>query len=77
MARNKLSDLNNHLYAQLERLEDESLTPEQIKAEVSRAGAISRISSQIVANARVNLEAVKYISEGKIRHADLPKNLLE
>ncbi len=31
--KNKLADLNNHLFAQLERLSDEDLAPEQIEQE--------------------------------------------
>ena len=31
MARNKLSDLRDHMFAALERLDDEELTNEQIK----------------------------------------------
>lgn len=34
--KNKLSDLNNHLFAQIERLGDEDLTAEQIGQEVER-----------------------------------------
>jgi len=34
--KNRLSDLNDHLFAQMERLADESLTPEQIGHEATR-----------------------------------------
>ena len=33
MARNKISDLRDHMFAALERLNDESLSNEQIKEE--------------------------------------------
>lgn len=64
--KNSLTDLNNHLFAQLERLNDEELTGDNLKEEMSRAKAISSISKNIVDNARVLLDAQK-----KIQHGDL------
>ena len=61
--KNKLPDLNNHLFAQLERLSDEDLTPEQIEQEVKRTDAIVAVSDQIVANANLQLKAVKIIAD--------------
>ena len=61
--KNKLSDLNNHLFAQLERLGDEDLTPDQIRAEAQRAEAIVAVSAQIVRAADLQLKAVQVISE--------------
>lgn len=37
MTKNKLSDLQNLLFAQLERLDDEELTDEEVQKEVRRA----------------------------------------
>ena len=61
--KNKLTDLNNHLFAQLERLSDEDLTPEQIAREVQRAGAIVDVSDQIVRNADLQLKAVTLLAQ--------------
>ena len=57
--KNKLSDLNNHLFAQLERLSDEDLTMEQIDKEVTRGKAINEVAKTIVDNAKLVLEATK------------------
>lgn len=60
--KNKLSDLNNHLFAQLERLSDEDLTPEQIEQEAKRADAIVDVSDQIVRNADLQLKALNLLA---------------
>jgi len=60
--KNKLTDLNDHLFAQLERLSDESLTAEQIEQEVRRTDAIVDVSEQIVRNADLQLKAVALVA---------------
>ena len=65
MSRNKLGDLDNHLFAQLERLADENLTAEQIEQEVSRSDAIIGIADKVIGNARLKLDAAKlYATHG-------------
>lgn len=61
--KNKLTDLNNHLFAQLERLNDEDLSPEQIASEAERAKAIIGVSDKIIANANLQLKAVSIVAE--------------
>ena len=61
--KNKLADLNNHLFAQLERLGEEGLSAPQIAQEVSRAKAIADVSDQIISVANVQLQAVKIIAD--------------
>lgn len=63
MTKNKLSDLNDHLFAQLERLSDEGLTGEQLSDEVKRADAIVAIADQITGNADLQLKAAKLFAE--------------
>lgn len=60
MANNTLSDLNNHLFAQLERLGDEDLTQEELQKEMGRSKAINGIAKNIVDNAKTALEAAKF-----------------
>lgn len=63
IVKNRLVDLNNHLFAQIERLSDEELTPEQIEAEVKRTDAIVDVADKIVDNARLGLQAVKLVAD--------------
>lgn len=58
-----LKDLNDHLFAALDRLDVESLTPEQLDAEVRRAGAIVEVADRITENAKVSLAAAKLFAE--------------
>lgn len=60
---NKLTDLNNHLFAQMERLSDEDLNEEQLRHEIDRAKAITAISSQIIQNGALVLKAEQFKKE--------------
>jgi len=57
--KNKLTDLNDHLFAQLERLSDESITGDALKEEIARARAVADMSQRITENARLQLDAVQ------------------
>jgi hypothetical protein len=61
--KNKLADLNEHLFAQLERLSDEGLTPEQLDREHKRGEAIVAVADQIIKNANLKIAAAKIIAE--------------
>jgi hypothetical protein len=60
--KNKLSDLNDHLFAQIERLGDEDLTDEQIEKEAKRAEAIVAVADQVVKNADLQLKAATLLA---------------
>jgi flagellar basal body L-ring protein FlgH len=61
--KNTLGDLNNHLFAQLERLSDEDLKGEQLQEEIGRAKAVTSVAAQIIANGSLVVEAKKMVSE--------------
>lgn len=65
--KNKLSDLNNHLFAQLERLSDETIGAEQLQQEIERSRAVTSVSQAIIANADLALKARKAAADGLIR----------
>lgn len=58
-----LADLNAHLFAQLERLDVEKLSPEEIEAEVKRTDAIVKVADRITENSKVVLAAAKLYAE--------------
>lgn len=55
--RNTLGDLNNHLFEQLERLNDEELQGEGLSEEINRSKAITDIASKIISNGDLVLKA--------------------
>ena len=61
--RNTLGDLNNILFAQLERLDNEDLTGDELLQEIARSKAISEISKNVIENANTVLQAKKYANE--------------
>lgn len=70
MPRNKLIDLNNALFEQLERLNDDELVGEALDTELRRTKAICSIGKVIVDNAAVALEAQKHIDEYALEKQD-------
>ena len=60
MAKNTLSDLNNHLFAQLERLGDEEITQEDLNKEIERTKAINGIAKNIIDNAKTALQGAEF-----------------
>lgn len=63
MTKNKLTDLNNHLFAELERLGDEDLTGDELKEELNRAKGIAVISGQVIKNANTMLSAARFFDD--------------
>lgn len=71
--KNKLLDLNNHLFAQLERLSDEDLTGDKLKEEIGRSKAVTSVSNAIVATGTLALQAQKCLGDQLVKH--LPEML--
>ncbi len=63
MTKNRLCDLNDHLFAQIERLADESLEPEEIENECRRAVAMVAVADQVIRGAAVQLQTAKLVSD--------------
>lgn len=74
--KNKLSDLNDHLFAQLERLGDESLKGQDLASEIERSKAIKGVASELINNATLVLNAEKFKKEYSLKDGVIP-TLLE
>lgn len=68
--KNTLQDLNNHLFAQLERLSDEDLSDEKLNTEINRARAMVDVASKILENANISVEVAKLIGKEVLKKED-------
>jgi hypothetical protein len=59
----KLAQLNDHLFAQLDRLNKPDMTPEQIDAEVKRGQVVAALADQVVRGASVQVAAAKLVAQ--------------
>lgn len=59
MAKNKITDLRDHMFAQLERLGQENISPEELEKEIERAKAISEVGKVIVESAKTEVLHLK------------------
>lgn len=68
-------DLNNILFEQMERLNDEEQSDEELMREIERSKSMKEISSQIIENSKLALEAQKLKSEYGVEEFQTPKML--
>ncbi len=74
--KNTLGDLNNHLFAQLEKLNDDDLSGEELEAEIKRSEAMAKISDQIIKNGELQYKAMVHMDEyGYERQKVVPEML--
>lgn len=57
--KNKLNDLNNYLFEQIEKLNDEDLTEKELELTIAKANKIADISKVIIQNQALQLNAAK------------------
>ena len=66
--KNTLADLNNILFEQLERLNDDDLTDEQLEMQLKKTDSIVKVSEKIIENGELAFRAIqhkdKYYSTG-------------
>lgn len=71
--KNTLTDLNNYLFEAIERLNDDSLSDEQLDREIKRSEAVQKVAGTIISNANLALQAKKHMDEyGKGDGVEIP-----
>lgn len=73
--KNTLGDLNNHLFAEIERLGDEDLKGEDLEKEIARANAITAVAGQVVANGQLVLKAMQFSDNKWSADSEVPRML--
>lgn len=74
MARNKINDLRDHLFAALERLDNDELSTEELQKELDKAEAVAQIGNVIIHSAKVEVDFLK--ATGQIgTNSDLFKSI--
>ena len=61
--KNKLTDLNNYLFEQLERINDDSLNEEDLNKEIKKAETITTIAETIIKNGELQFKAAMKAAE--------------
>ena len=61
--KSKLTDLNDHLFAQLERLSDEDIKGDKLNEEIERSKSVSLIARNIIDSARLALDAQRAFND--------------
>ena len=63
--RNGLQDMNNALFEQLERLQDDEAMkdPDTFEREMKRSQAVTSIASQIIQSGTLSLKAARFAAE--------------
>lgn len=76
--KNKLTDLNDYLFSQLDRLSDEEINGDELKQEIERAKVISSTAKEVINNAALQLKALELKVEYRgFKDGDMPALLEE
>ena len=58
--KNTLADLNNILFEQLERLNDDELTEEELERQLKKTDSIVKVSEKIIQNGELAFRAIQH-----------------
>lgn len=61
--KNTLVDVNNYLFEAMERLNDDSLSTEELEKEMNRVDAVTKVAKTIIDNTNLALNIKKHLAE--------------
>lgn len=70
-----LSDLNDYLFEELDRLSNDNLEGDALKVEIDRANALTRIAERVIASGDLALKAIKFKDDAMDANMRLPRLL--
>ncbi len=74
--KNKLTDLNNYLFEQIELLNDSDLDSEEMEKQIKKAEMISKISKSIIEVHSLQLDAIKAAADNGVVSQNSFRSLL-
>lgn len=74
--RNNMASLNDFLFTQLERLDNEEMSPEELKIEIERSKSIALVSNQIIQNMNTAIK-VQQIYDNELLEGNKKPRMLE
>lgn len=61
--KNTLTDLNNYLFENIERIMDDELSDEELEKEIKRSETVQKVAKTIIDNGALALQAQKHFDE--------------
>lgn len=61
--KNKYNDLNNYLFEQLERINDDDLDEQQLESAIKKADAITKVAETIIKNGELALKTANFLNQ--------------
>ena len=61
--KNTLNDLNNYLFEQLERLNDDEISEEQLERELRKADSIVKVADKIIQNGELAFKTMQHMDQ--------------
>ena len=74
MTRNSMTDLSDHLFMAIERLEDEDMTEDQLELEIRRGKTVASLATQVVNSGNVIIKAQQF-QDNRLSDGNLPRQL--
>jgi len=74
--KNRLEDLNNLLFEQLERLNDDDASPEEVEKEIEKSKAMTQVADRILETQELAFNIFKKADEMGIYNCNAQKALL-
>ena len=75
LMKNTLNDLNNYLFEEIERLQDESLNDEALERAIKKAEAVTKVAETVIRNGELAFKTLQHVNEYGYGVSDVKRNL--